>query len=68
VQLPERDQEAEARGRASSHVWGNLQTVMWDKQDNSLQGGSDPRNPLGAAKVQLEVEPDAASRVPAIQR
>jgi len=68
VELPERDEEAASRGRASSHVWGNLQTVTWDKQDNTLQGGSDPRNPVGVAKVQLEVEPDAASRVPVIQR
>ncbi len=68
VEIPEGDGEAASRGRASSHVWGNLQTVMWDKRDNTLEGGSDPRNPVGAAKVQLEVEPDAASRVPAIQR
>ena len=38
-------------GRGSSHVWGNLQTVEWDKTTNTLMGGSDPRNPVGAAKV-----------------
>ncbi len=38
-------------GRGSSHVWGNLQTVEWDKATNTLMGGSDPRNPVGAAKV-----------------
>ena len=38
-------------GRGSSHVWGNLQTVEWDKAANTLMGGSDPRNPVGAAKV-----------------
>ncbi|NIJ69701.1 gamma-glutamyltransferase [Xanthomonas sp. 60] len=40
-----------AGGRGSSHVWGNLQTVEWDRVDNTLQGGSDPRNPVGSAEV-----------------
>ncbi|WNJ26932.1 gamma-glutamyltransferase [Xanthomonas translucens pv. translucens] len=40
-------------GRGSSHVWGNLQTVEWDKRNNVLSGGSDPRNEVGKAKVQL---------------
>ena len=47
VDLP----EAEPDGRASSHVWGNLQTVAWDRTTNSLEGGSDPRNPVGKAEV-----------------
>ncbi len=68
LEMPERDGESASGGRASSHVWGNLQTVMWDKRDNTLHGGSDPRNPVGAAKVQLEVETDAASREPVVQR
>lgn len=41
-----------AGGRGSSHVWGNLQTVEWDKRSNTLSGGSDPRNEVGAAEVQ----------------
>lgn len=40
-----------AGGRGSSHVWGNLQTVEWDRKTNTLSGGSDPRNPVGAALV-----------------
>lgn len=44
-----------AGGRGSSHVWGNLQTVEWDRKTNTLSGGSDPRNPVGAALVR----PDA---------
>lgn len=40
-------------GRGSSHVWGNFQTVEWDKRRNVLSGGSDPRNPVGKAEVQL---------------
>lgn len=40
-----------AGGRGSSHVWGNLQTVEWNKKDNVLLGGTDPRNPVGAAEV-----------------
>jgi len=39
-------------GRGSSHVWGNLQTVEWNLRDNTLRGGSDPRNPVGKAQVQ----------------
>lgn len=42
---------AAADGRSSSHVWGNLQTVMWNRDGNVLEGGSDPRNPVGSAKV-----------------
>lgn len=38
-------------GRGSSHVWGNLQTVEWDRRRNVLSGGSDPRNPVGSAAV-----------------
>ncbi|MEL1263813.1 gamma-glutamyltransferase [Pseudoxanthomonas putridarboris] len=43
-------------GRASSHQWGNLQTVEWDKAANTLSGGSDPRNPVGSAKVEPAAE------------
>ncbi len=43
---------AAAGGRGSSHVWGNLQTVEWDKRSNVLSGGADPRNDVGAAEVQ----------------
>jgi gamma-glutamyltranspeptidase/glutathione hydrolase len=41
-----------AGGRGSSHVWGNLQTVEWDRKTNTLHGGSDPRNPVGKAAVE----------------
>jgi gamma-glutamyltranspeptidase/glutathione hydrolase len=41
-----------AGGRGSSHVWGNLQTVEWNLRENTLRGGSDPRNPVGKAEVQ----------------
>jgi gamma-glutamyltranspeptidase / glutathione hydrolase len=40
-----------AGGRGSSHVWGNLQTVEWDRRSNTLSGGTDPRNPVGSAAV-----------------
>ncbi len=42
-------------GRGSSHVWGNLQTVEWDRRSNVLSGGSDPRNPVGSAAVSAAV-------------
>ncbi|QNR96134.1 gamma-glutamyltransferase [Stenotrophomonas sp. 169] len=43
--------DSAAGGRGSSHVWGNLQTVEWDRRSNTLYGGSDPRNPVGSAQV-----------------
>ena len=49
-----------AGGRGSSHVWGNMQTVEWDRASNTLYGGSDPRNPVGKAAVQQTA--GAASR------
>ncbi|WP_149193930.1 gamma-glutamyltransferase [Luteimonas suaedae] len=55
------DEEAEMRqagGRTSSHVWGNLQTVAWNLRDNTLEGGSDPRNPDGKAEVELRTAAD----------
>ncbi len=44
-------------GRGSSHVWGSLQTVMWDRRRNTLEGGSDPRNPVAGAEVVLKAAP-----------
>ena len=41
-----------ADGRRSSDTWGNLQTVEWDLRDNTLRGGTDPRNPVGKALVE----------------
>lgn len=52
VDVPD-EQAGESSGRRSSHVWGNLQTVEWDKATNTMQGGTDPRNPVGEAKAQL---------------
>ncbi len=43
--------DSAAEGRGSSHVWGNLQTVEWDRLTNTLSGGTDPRNPVGSAEV-----------------
>lgn len=41
-----------ADGRRSSDTWGNLQTVEWNLRDNTLHGGSDPRNAVGKAVVE----------------
>ena len=41
-----------AGGRGSSHVWGNLQTIEWNRAAGTLTGGSDPRNSVGSAKVE----------------
>ena len=48
VQRPE---DEDAQGRRSSDVWGNFQTVAWDIADNRMEGGTDPRNPVGKAEV-----------------
>ncbi|WP_425521251.1 gamma-glutamyltransferase [Xylella taiwanensis] len=45
-----------AGGRGSSHVWGNVQTVEWDRRSNRLSAASDPRDSLGEAKVLLTEE------------
>jgi gamma-glutamyltranspeptidase/glutathione hydrolase len=39
---------------AGEAPWGNMQTVEWDKRNNTLSGGSDPRNPVGKADVLLQ--------------
>ena len=41
---------------AAEDTWGNLQTVSWDKRRNVIEGGTDPRNPVGKAAV-LEQAP-----------
>ena len=43
--------EDNVSGRASSHVWGNLQTVMWDLRSGTLQAGGDPRYRESSAQV-----------------
>lgn len=55
VELPGDSAEG---GRGSSHVWGNLQTVEWDRRSNVLSGGSDPRNPVGSAEVRKSDKAD----------
>ncbi len=40
-----------ADGRGSSHVWGNLQAVSWDRRADVLEAGSDARNPVGKGAV-----------------
>ena len=52
-QLKVRGNQAEG-GRGSSHVWGNLQTVEWNKREQRLLTGSDPRNPVGSGQVELK--------------
>jgi gamma-glutamyltranspeptidase/glutathione hydrolase len=39
---------------AGETTWGNLQTVVWDKRTDTLDGGSDPRNLLGTAEVLMQ--------------
>ena len=53
----EEDEMRRSAGRTSSHSWGNLQTVAWNLRDNTLEGGTDPRNEVGSAEVQLTPEP-----------
>ncbi|GAA5077128.1 gamma-glutamyltransferase [Lysobacter panacisoli] len=51
---PETVKALEAMGHkvnAGERTWGNLQTVSWNKRTNTLEGGTDPRNPVGKADV-----------------
>src|SRR5690606_34293582 len=41
------------QGRRSSDSWGNMNTVLWNRRDNTLDGSSDPRNPVGKSQVLL---------------
>jgi len=45
--------ETTTGGRGSSHVWGNVQLVEWNRKDNKLYGAADPRHPTGSAQVKL---------------
>ncbi len=51
MQAPDEDDEGMVNSRGSSHVWGNLQTVLWNRAQGTLEAGTDPRNPVGAGKV-----------------
>lgn len=44
----------EVKGQRSSDAWGNMQTVEWNKKTDAMEGGSDPRNPVGKAEVRLD--------------
>lgn len=46
-----RPEDEAAQGRRSSDAWGNFQTVAWDIANDRLEGGTDPRNPVGTAEV-----------------
>jgi gamma-glutamyltranspeptidase/glutathione hydrolase len=37
---------------AGEGSWGNLQTVAWDLAAGTLEGGTDPRNPVGKAAIE----------------
>lgn len=39
------------KGEDSSHTLGNMQTILWNRQDNSLQAASDPRYEVGKGAV-----------------
>ena len=57
--------EDSVSGRASSHVWGNMQTVLWDRRGNVLEAGTDPRNPVGSGRVRAVAAEREAGAVPA---
>ena len=40
--------------RNSSHTWGNMNTVLWNRGSNQLTGGTDPRSPVGKSAVLLQ--------------
>ena len=62
VELPPAEAEG---GRGSSHVWGNMQNVLWDRRGNVLGAGTDPRNPVGSGRVRAVAAEREAGAVPA---
>ena len=50
VDVPEEGDAA----KNSSHTWGNMNTVLWDRPSNTLSGGTDPRSPVGKSEVLLQ--------------
>ena len=53
---------------AGENTWGNMQAVEWNRRDNLLSGGTDPRNPVGRAEVQTMPQASASARSPATMR
>jgi len=45
--------EQAASSRRSSDVWGSLQAVSWDRRNQRIEAGSDPRNPVGTGRVEV---------------
>jgi len=39
---------------AAEPIWGDVETIFWDKRANTLSGGTDPRYPQGKAEVELQ--------------
>jgi gamma-glutamyltranspeptidase/glutathione hydrolase len=39
---------------AAEPIWGDVETIFWDKRANTLSGGTDPRYPQGKAEVGLQ--------------
>ncbi|UXM95888.1 gamma-glutamyltransferase [Bartonella sp. HY329] len=39
-------------GTTSSHIWGNLQTILWDHAGKKVDAASDPRHDVGKALVE----------------
>jgi gamma-glutamyltranspeptidase/glutathione hydrolase len=37
---------------AGEGTWGNMQAVEWDRRRGELRAGTDPRNPVGKARVE----------------
>ncbi|MBJ6984162.1 gamma-glutamyltransferase [Luteimonas sp. MC1750] len=52
-----RPEDEVAEGRRSSDAWGNFQTVAWDIANTRMEGGTDPRNPVGKAEVRAKGKP-----------
>jgi len=50
VTMPEENKD----GVASSHSWGNLQTILWNRTTSTLEAASDPRHTVGKGEVILK--------------
>jgi gamma-glutamyltranspeptidase/glutathione hydrolase len=64
---PETVKQLQAMGHAvnaGEPIWGNLQTVQWDRRTNTLSGGSDPRREGKTDMLMQDTLPEGKRKTP----
>ena len=49
---------------AGESIWGNLQTVQWDRRTDTLSGGSDPRREGKTDMLMQDTLPEGNRKTP----